>query len=551
MRSSPSFRSVRFRSSLVLVVAATALTIAACSGNGLPSIAPETGNDSAADGGDASSSVVDGGAISSDASHVDGAVSCDKSRADCNKNANDGCEIDLSSNPSNCGACGKTCQSGEVCGLGQCSSACPSTLTNCANACVDTSISVDHCGGCNKPCSAPANATAICESSLCGFECNSGYEKCGAGSSCCPKTTPSPPTLQPGSSLAAGSNHSCAISTSGALKCWGSNGSGKLGDDTTDDHSAAVSVQGLAAGAVAVGCGDIHTCALLSNGSVSCWGGNNVGQLGDGSNAGHKTANPVSGLGSGVIALAVGKEFACAIVAGGNVKCWGANDVGQLGDDSNDEADTPVDVTALPHPALALAAGATHMCALLDDGSVYCWGSNDRGQLGDGTVVERDVPTAVASLPTNVVAISAGFSHTCVRTADKKVLCWGSDGSGQLGDGSGNDSYAPVEATNVTDAVALDLGSFHTCSIASDGTAMCWGLGTSGQLGDGTTTSHALPAPVTGLVPVLLTDVAGGAAHTCARTQGGNVKCWGANSRGQLGNGTTNQSTTPVSVQGL
>lgn len=477
------------------------------------------------------------------------AVKCKANRADCNKQAQDGCEVDTSSNPKNCGGCGRACAKGQVCANGDCMTTCPSGLTTCGASCVDITISPDNCGGCDKPCAAPNNATAECTASQCGFQCNADFEACG--NACCPKqVTPPPPPVQPGAALAAGGNHSCAI-MSGALKCWGSNGSGKLGDNSQSDRTKAVQVQGLTTGVVAVGCGDIHTCALLTGGEVRCWGGNTYGQLGNGATTTSQIPTSVNGLSSGVIALSVGKEYACAIVTGGAVKCWGANDRGQLGDGTNEDSNVPVDVKAMPHPAVSIAAGTSHACALLDDASIYCWGSNDRGELGDGTLTDQNAPVAVKSVPANVVVIAAGYSHSCARTTAGAVHCWGSNGSGQLGDGSGNDSDVPVQVSTIGDATAVDLGSFHSCAVVTGaGTVMCWGLNSSGQLGDGTSLERDAPVTISSVATTYV-DVAAGSSHSCARTQGDAIKCWGSNTRGQLGNGTTTSSAVPVSVQGL
>lgn len=479
------------------------------------------------------------------------ALACKPSRADCNKKASDGCEVDTSSNAKNCGACGKACKAGEVCAVGKCDDKCPANLSTCGSSCVDTAISVDHCGGCNKPCAAPSNATALCESSQCTFQCNANYEPCASG--CCEKVPPPPlPILQPGAALSAGGNHTCAIVTGGGLKCWGSNGSGKLGDNTMTDRKTATKVSGLVSGVSAVGCGDIHTCAMLATGEVRCWGGNTLGQLGTGDNFNTtlKVPNTVSGLSADALALAVGKDFSCAIVTGGGVKCWGDNAYGQLGDGTTLDSDVPVDVIGLAQPAKVIAAGTQHVCALLGDGSMACWGANDRGQLGDGSTDHQTTPVTVANLPAGVLNVSAGFSHTCARTSANQVICWGSNTSGQLGNGTTTSSGSPVQS-NVSDVSAFDLGSNHSCAVTNSGGASCWGSNFQGQLGDGTVDSASTPVSVINVSPALLVDIAGGASHTCARTQGDAIKCWGANSRGQLGNGTTNATATPVNVQGL
>lgn len=541
MRSPPWLRAPAYVASSLGAVA-LALGFSACSGAGFAGRLSAEATDDAGTTDDASAedaaSADDGG----------GSLTCKGTRADCNKKSSDGCEVDTASNPKNCGSCGHACSGSQVCSNGKCESQCPAQLTTCGGACVDVTISVEHCGGCNKPCTAPTNATATCDNSQCGYECNGGYEACSTG--CCEKQQPPPPPpIQPGGAVAAGGNHTCAITSTGALKCWGSNGSGKLGDNSMNDHYKATLVQTLTSGVVAVGCGDVHTCALLTGGEVRCWGGNTFGQLGTGDNTLSKVPTSVSGLSSGALAVSVGKDFACAIVTGGAVKCWGANDRGQLGDGTNDNANVPVQVNGLAHSAVALAAGTAHACALLDDASIACWGANDAGQLGDGTTDDSNQAVAVASAPANAVALASGFSHTCARTSTNEVFCWGSGASGQLGNGGNAESHSPVQVTSLSNAAALDNGSFHTCIVDTQGGMACWGQNSSGQVGDGTTTARNVPTAVINLTPAVMTDVAGGSAHTCAKTQGGNIKCWGANSRGQLGNGTNTSSATPVNVQ--
>lgn len=519
----------------LFALAGTALTVAACSGSGFDGAVPAN-----AEGDDAGATPNVDAATTGDTATP---LTCKGTRADCNGRADDGCEVDTKSSPKNCGACGKACAKGEVCSGGKCSDACPATQTNCGGACVDTDSDIDHCSACNSACTAPANGIATCAAAKCSTQCNAGFESCTTG--CCEKP-PSPP-VQPGSTVAAGGNHSCAITTQGALKCWGSNGSGKLGDNTQVDRKSAVAVSGLGTGVLAVGAGNTHTCALLTAGEVRCWGGNASGQLGSGDNTLSKVPKTVTGLSSGAIAVGVGRDHSCAVITGGAVKCWGSNDHGQLGSGTKDPTLVPVDVKGLARPAVALGIGSSYSCALLDDASVACWGANEEQQLGDGTNVDRESATAAVNMPSGITSIAAGVSHTCVL-ASGKVHCWGDNGSGQLGDSTTNDSAAPVEVKNLVDVVQFDTGTFHTCAIDTAGATKCWGEGNSGQLGDGNTNASA-SVVTSSLNGVAIKEVAGGSAHTCVRTQGENIKCWGSNSRGQLGNNSTSPSAVPVNVQ--
>jgi alpha-tubulin suppressor-like RCC1 family protein len=305
-------------------------------------------------------------------------------------------------------------------------------------------------------------------------------------------------------------------------------------------------------GAVAISVGGDHTCVLLSDSTTRCWGSNNSGQLGDGTNTDSNVPVAVTGL-TGAMAIS-GRQFflcfdscifgghTCVILSNGTAKCWGYNDYGQLGDGTRTDSNVPVAVTGLTG-AVVISAGRTHTCAMLSDGTAWCWGS---GLLGDGTNTRySNVPVAVTGL-TAAVAISAGRYHTCALLSDATARCWGSNGSGQLGDGTEVDSNVPVAVTGLTRTVAISVGEFHTCALLSDGTARCWGANWSGQLGDGTNTSSNVPVAVTGLTGAVAISTGGG--NTCALLSDGTARCWGWNEYGQLGDGTNTDSNIPVQV---
>jgi alpha-tubulin suppressor-like RCC1 family protein len=248
--------------------------------------------------------------------------------------------------------------------------------------------------------------------------------------------------------LAAGLEHTCALTTGGGVKCWGRNDAGQLGDGTTINRSTPVDVSGLASGVTALAAGGNHNCAVMDaihGGGVKCWGGNGSGQLGDGT-SGNPRLTPVDviGLASGVTALAAGFGHTCAVNTGGGVKCWGANGGGQLGDGTTTQRITPVDVIGLASGATNLAAGGGessdggHTCAVTTGGGVRCWGANGVGQLGDGTSGwenNRLTPVEVSGLASGVTALVAGEYHTCAL-AHQRLKCWGADGTGQLGQGT-------------------------------------------------------------------------------------------------------------------
>ncbi len=249
--------------------------------------------------------------------------------------------------------------------------------------------------------------------------------------------------------------------------------------------------------------------------------------------------------------VVTGYEHSCALSQAGVVLCWGANDHGQLGAGSiGGSSALPLPVQGLGSGVTALAAGTDHSCALLgQDGgtSVLCWGRNDHGQLGDGTTSDRPVPIVV---PVNqsVTILAAGGYHTCAGGSGG-VWCWGHGDSGQLGNGATSDSPIPVAVSGLTVASALTAGGAHTCAIDASGGAWCWGAGSSGQLGVGSTSSSPLAVAVTGLGGPA-TAIGAGNAHTCAMTAAG-VLCWGYGQYGQLGNGSTADSPVPVQVSAI
>ena len=359
------------------------------------------------------------------------------------------------------------------------------------------------------------------------------------------------PTMR---AIAVGSNHTCALTSTGGVKCWGSNSSGQLGDGSTDDRHTPADVVGLASGVVAIAAGQGNTCALTRSGGVKCWGWNAFGQLGNGATVNSSIPVDVAGLASGVAAIAVGWLHACALTTGGGVKCWG----GLIRDGSLSIRKVPVDVFGVTSGIRAISAGYYYTCALTTGGAMRCWGENQHGQLGDGTTTASTLPADVVGLSGGVIAIAAGWQHTCALTSGGRMKCWGWNSVGQLGNGAipwqwdqGTEPQilTPVDVLGVTGATGIAVGGEHTCALTSGGGAACWGSNSNGQLGDGTKLPSGSPVVVSGL-PSGVAAIAAGLAseHTCALMTAGGVKCWGHNGSGRLGNGKTTDSSVPVDV---
>lgn len=442
------------------------------------------------------------------------------------------------------------------------------------------------------------------------------------------------------SAVATGGDHACALLNDRTVQCWGANAQGQLGRGVRDEGgSTSVPVNGLT-GAVAIAAGNVHTCALLQGETVRCWGANYEGQLGPGISAdtvstpslvtgltgvvaiaagGNRTCvvlgvgtvecwgnsradfgrTPVHGL-TGVAMIAMGGSHNCALSSSGGVFCWGDNRSGQLGDGSTDFTPSAgPSVNPVVSGAVYISAGGNHTCAAMrDTGTVKCWGLNAAGQIGDGTLVNRLLPTAVpglngvtiiaagenyncasnnagavqcwglndygqlgigsvanSSTPTSVsalvgvTALVAGRKHSCARLISGGMQCWGSNFSGQLGNGSSIRNPIAVAVAGVSNTTAIAAGGGHSCAVIGGGTIGCWGSNNTGQLGDGSLTTSALAVTVSGVSGASAVVAAGG--HTCALLNAGSVKCWGANSRGQLGNGSYslyNTSATAVPI---
>lgn len=349
-------------------------------------------------------------------------------------------------------------------------------------------------------------------------------------------------------SVSAGDSHTCAVTNAGTARCWGLNAVGQLGDGSVIRRTSPVDVSGLTSGVSIVSAGSDFTCALTASGGVKCWGHNNLGQLGDSTGVDSSVPVDVSGLTSGVVAVSAGGRHACAVTDVGAVKCWGGNDLGQLGDNSGLGQLAPVDVVGLTSGIVAVKAGAGHSCALTSAGAARCWGGNAKGALGDGTTTNRPTPTDVAGLTSGVTAIAAGLDFTCAIGAGG-VKCWGDNSTKQLGDGTTVQRTSPVSVSGLSGTFqAIATGGAHACALNSAGVIKCWGKGNFGQLGDGLRAATSAPVSPTGYSASGGFAIAAGGQHSCAVKSNGSLECWGLNNSGQLGDGSLTLGDAPNGV---
>jgi alpha-tubulin suppressor-like RCC1 family protein len=259
------------------------------------------------------------------------------------------------------------------------------------------------------------------------------------------------------------------------------------------------------------------------------------------------TPTPVAGLGSGVAAVSVGVGHVCALMTSGAIQCWGSNNSGQLGNGTLTDSTTPVTVLGLSAGATAVAAGYEHTCAVLTTGAVQCWGLNTEGGLGNGTKNTSSLPVQVVGITSGATAVACGNFFSCALMASGSIECWGDGGNGELGDGGWTPSTTPVGVSGITTATSITLGDLTGCAMTSSG-PQCWGDNATGELGNGSTMTLAY-TPVAVSVPAGVTTVALGAYSGCSVTQTGGGLCWGQNYYGQLGSGgPTSNSNVPVNV---
>ncbi len=390
--------------------------------------------------------------------------------------------------------------------------------------------------------------------------------------------------------VTAGANHTCALAGSGSVYCWGYNTYGQLGDNSTTNRSSPVQVRAVGGGGSLTGIkqvsagGQGSTCAVSNTGELYCWGYNNSGRLGDNTTTNRSSPVQVVGVSSGYLSnitqVSVGSSIghSCAVDSSNNVYCWGYNSHGQLGNNTNTASNRPVQVvgstgTGTLTGITQVSVGDYHSCARHNTGSIYCWGYNAYGQLGLNNTTQSNYPRQVlgvgaVGILANIVEVAAGgsgsYGHSCALETSGKVLCWGYNDFGQIGDNSTSQRNTPVYvvgesgAGHLTGIYKLALpnggGSYrHSCALATSGEVYCFGSNYYGQLGKGSSLDSQTQLKPTkvwqpGTVP--FTSIAASSTHACGVT-GGMVYCWGYNGYGQLGDGTTNNRYVPTAVVGV
>ena len=360
------------------------------------------------------------------------------------------------------------------------------------------------------------------------------------------------PTITNAIALGVGFSHSCAVLMGGALRCWGRNNTGQLGDGTTTDRFVPVAVAGIA-NVVEVAANGVTTgsttCARSMDGTVRCWGENGDGQVGDNTTIDRLTPTVAMGL-SNAASLALGTRTTCAVRTDNTLWCWGSNGLGPYGNGTTASSRVPVAVSGMTGVA-QVRLGSGHGCGVMTDCRVLCWGANGHGELGDGTtVVSRPTPAAVIPAINDGAGVALGYYHSCARRRDGSIRCWGDNFYGQIGDGVSTRVSAPTAVPGITNAVEIRAGGNTTCARLVDNTVRCWGSNSLGAVGDGSMDDRVgSPRTVSGLSGVA--QLAMGEGHSCARLSTNALRCWGSNTFGELGNGSTTFSRTPVAVSSI
>jgi len=354
--------------------------------------------------------------------------------------------------------------------------------------------------------------------------------------------------------LVGGDEHSVALASNGTIYAWGYNGNGQIGDNTTTTRTSPVHLS-ISGTVTEIEAGYDHTLALKSDGTMWAWGSNSFGELGNGNSAQSKVPVQVSGISSGAAQLTAGNEDSFVLKNDGTLWVFGSNRNGQLGCGASSTYSNAQQVLALGRRGLMIACGTDHSLALTSTGTIYGWGDNSNGDIGDGTTSQRSLPISItfSGLTGTLTALAVGGNRSLALDSNATVWSWGDN---PIGDGTNNEAHAPAHLTTLSSITVIAEGRDHSMAVDSGGHIWTWGQNANGQLGDSTTTNRISPVEVlnttgTGSFLSGIAAVAGGGSHSLAATSTGTVYTWGLNSDGQLGDGTTTQRTIPVTVTGL
>jgi alpha-tubulin suppressor-like RCC1 family protein len=346
------------------------------------------------------------------------------------------------------------------------------------------------------------------------------------------------------STITGGDSHTCGLTTTGDAYCWGRNDEGQIGDGTEDtDRLAPTRVAGNLK-FTSITASRHQTCALTAIGAAYCWGYNADGALGNGTTDNKLTPTAVSGSLKFRMVIS-GDYHTCGLTTTGAAYCWGRNDDGQIGDGTEDIDRLAPTRVAGNLKFTSINSGRDHTCGLTNAGTAYCWGDNGDGELGDGTTVKKTTPTAVTG-GLKFTIIDAGDSDTCALTSAGTAYCWGYDQAGSLGTGGTENANSPQAVIGGHTFISISAGDDHTCGLTTAGAAYCWGYNEDGELGDGTTEYSLEAGPRAVIGNLIFTSVMANGHNSgnqsCGITRAGDAYCWGYNGSGQLGDGTTDPS---------
>ncbi|MCB9557941.1 MAG: hypothetical protein H6707_17645 [Deltaproteobacteria bacterium] len=403
----------------------------------------------------------------------------------------------------NCLQCPSTNNGFAVCENGACATRCNTGFHSCSGSCVTEGP--QSCGASCQVCpSPPVGADAICQSGACSYRCRDGLLKCQSG--CCKAVD-----------LAAGLDHTCALTSDGGVKCWGKNDVGQLGDGTRTNRSQPTFVSGLNGQVAEIKVGIRFSCARTTAGQLKCWGSNHAYRLGIAASS--DQLKPVTTISADVIKIDRGFNASLAKQKNGTTLSWGPGfgtlpsptlldiDATSLGFNTCYLFNGAISCSSwseyddsIKSGASWLSAPASHGCAVVA-GAAKCWGYNNHGQLGDGTNGYRTTVADVTGLGSGVNRVYAGtgeHAHSCALLTNGSAKCWGNNYFGELGDGTKTERHTPIAVPGLSNVKQLALGANHTCALLNDGSIRCWGRNSSGQLGDGTTTLRSTPVALIG-----------------------------------------------------